>query len=116
MCTGLLLGALVGTVATFITAGTLASGVLTPNSHRIDGDLSDPCGLPIVGWSTTDGDLLVAHFLCNHLLRAPPIHGWLADRVLPGWHRSRSGPTPPLASPWFGSRSTKRSPHGFSWR
>jgi len=81
--TGIVLGALVGTIATFVTAGALASGAVTPTGHWIGGELSDANGLPVMGWSTTGGDLRVSHFFAAHLLQALPVLGWLADRVLP---------------------------------
>ncbi len=81
--TGILLGTVFGTIATFVTAGALASGVVTPTGHWIGGDLTDANGLPILGWSTTGGDLRVAHFFGTHLLQALPILGWLADRTIP---------------------------------
>lgn len=81
--TGIVLGAVVGTVATFVTAGALASGAVTPTGHWIGGELTDANGLPVMGWSTTGGDLRVSHFFATHLLQALPILGWLADRVLP---------------------------------
>jgi len=81
--TGIALGALVGTVATLITAGALASGAVTATGHWVGGELTDANGLPVLGWSTTGGDLRVAHFFSTHLLQALPILGWLADRALP---------------------------------
>jgi hypothetical protein len=83
--TGILLGTVVSTVATFVTAGALASGSVTPTGHWIGGELSDANGLPITGWSTTGGDLRVAHFFATHLLQALPVLGWLADRARPRW-------------------------------
>lgn len=80
---GILLGAVVGTIATFVTAGALASGVVTTTGHWIGGELTDASGLPVLGWSTTGGDLRVAHFFATHLLQALPSLGWLADRMMP---------------------------------
>lgn len=77
---GVGLGAVVGTVATLITAGAMSSMQLTPTGHWVGGDLTDKDGLPIVGWSTTGGDLRAPHFFATHLLQALPFVGWLADR------------------------------------
>lgn len=77
---GLGLGAVVGTVATLVTAGAMSSMQFTPNGHWVGGDLTDEGGLPIVGWSTTGGDLRVPHFFATHMLQALPFVGWLADR------------------------------------
>ncbi len=80
---GILLGTVLGTVATVVTAGAMASGAVTPTGHWVGGALTDAGGLPVVGWSTTGGDLRVPHFFATHLLQALPILGWLADRALP---------------------------------
>lgn len=77
---GVALGAVVGTFATLITAGAMSSMQFTPTGHWVGGDLTDASGLPIVGWSTTGGDLRVPHFFATHLLQMLPVVGWLADR------------------------------------
>lgn len=61
---GLMLGAVLGTV----TASVLASGT----SHWIGGDQTDATGLPLFFWSTTGGDLRVAHFVGLHAMQAVP--------------------------------------------
>lgn len=76
-------GLMVGAVATLITAAVLSTGVAA-TGHWIGGELSDANGLPLVGWSTTGGDLRVAHFFATHLMQALPIVGLLADRFVPG--------------------------------
>jgi hypothetical protein len=39
------------------------------NSHFIGGDGTDASALPFVGWSTTGGDLRIAHFLGLHAMQ-----------------------------------------------
>lgn len=80
--TGAVLGAVVGTVATLVTAGAMSSMQLTPTGHWVGGDLTDAAALPVVGWSTTGGDLRVAHFFATHLIQVLPLIRWLADRRL----------------------------------
>lgn len=79
---GLTIGATVGTVATLITAGALASGAATTTGHWVGGELTDAYGLPIFGWSTTGGDLRVPHFFATHMIQALPILGFLTDKYL----------------------------------
>jgi hypothetical protein len=41
--------------------------------HWIGGDLNDASGLPIFKWSTTGGDLRVAHFIGLHAMQIVPL-------------------------------------------
>ncbi len=79
-------GLMLGAVATLITAFVMASGYDGPG-HWVGGERSDANGLPLVGWSTTGGDLRVSHFFATHLMQALPIVGLVADRVAPRWAR-----------------------------
>jgi hypothetical protein len=58
--------------ATTFVAGYLASG----QGHWIGGDQTDATGLPFFHWSTTGGDLRVAHFAALHLMQAVPLIAW----------------------------------------
>lgn len=51
-------------------------------SHWIGGDLTDATGLPVMGWSTTGGDLRVSHFFALHLSQTLPLAAWLGGARL----------------------------------
>lgn len=55
-------------VLTVWTATTLSQ----MGSHWIGGDQTDATGLPIIGWSTTGGDLRSAHFFALHIMQFVP--------------------------------------------
>ncbi len=61
---GLMLGAFLAT----LTAGYMSSGT----GHWVGGDLTDATGLPFFHWSTTGGDLRVAHFIGLHATQLVP--------------------------------------------
>jgi hypothetical protein len=62
---GLMFGALLGTIAgAYLSSHT---------SHWIGGDLNDAAGVGFFHWSTTGGDLRVAHFIGLHTSQAVPL-------------------------------------------
>jgi hypothetical protein len=62
---GLMFGALLGTIAgAYLSSHT---------SHWIGGDLNDANGVGFFHWSTTGGDLRVAHFIGLHTSQAVPL-------------------------------------------
>ena len=63
---------IVSAVATTAVAGFLASG----SGHWIGGDQTDATGLPFFHWSTTGGDLRVAHFAALHIMQGVPLIAW----------------------------------------
>lgn len=76
----------------FMLAGLLA--VLTgsymggQNGHWVGGDQTDATGLPFFHWSTTGGDLRVAHFFGLHIMQALPVLGFLFRDFTPLQGRS----------------------------
>lgn len=71
---GLILGSALGAIA----GGYLSS----QTSHWIGGDLTDATGLPFFHWSTTGGDLRVAHFIGLHTTQAVPLAGMSGSRFV----------------------------------
>ncbi len=77
---GAVLGLVLGSVVTLLVTAPLAAGVIDGPGHWIGGVKTDATGLPILGWSTTGGDLRVPHFFATHWLQVLPLVGWIADR------------------------------------
>ena len=61
--------------------GTLAGGYMSAQaSHWVGGVPSDAHGLPVFGWSTSGGDLRVAHFIGLHAAQFIPLAALSGDR------------------------------------
>jgi hypothetical protein len=73
-------GLMLGAALTLATAGVLSAGFDGPG-HWVGGVRTDVGGLPLVGWSTTGGDLRVPHFFATHLTQAIPAVGFAADKL-----------------------------------
>ena len=72
------LGFILSSILTTLVAGYLAG----QGSHWIGGDQTDATGLPILGWSTTGGDIRASHFVSLHLMQIMPIVGLLGSKPL----------------------------------
>jgi hypothetical protein len=74
---GLVLGAVLGTVAGVYMGGQ--------TSHWVGGAANDANGLSFFKWSTTGGDLRVAHFTGLHAMQFVPLAVWLWPRTATIW-------------------------------
>lgn len=62
-------------------AGGVVGGVMVFQGQNVVGVAPGGPGLPIVNWSTTGGDLRVAHFFGVHAIQILPIAGWLINQM-----------------------------------
>ena len=73
---GVLLGFVLSTVATLITAGVLSS----QGGHFVGMPSDGAAVIPLLGWSGEVGDLRPAHFLALHAMQVLPLLGLWLDR------------------------------------
>jgi len=77
------LAVVLGLVLTFVLGATEGVYMSAQPGHGVGVPAGD-LGLPVVGWSTTGGDLRVAHFLGIHAQQVVPFVGALLAHLLPG--------------------------------
>jgi hypothetical protein len=75
---GYLWGMRIG-VAMFLLASLQGFVLVANNTHTVGAPDGGP-GLPFVNWSTSNGDLRIAHFFGMHAMQALPLLGFVVDR------------------------------------
>lgn len=83
---GLRAGIVAGLLLNLLLGGVFGAILSARESHFIGGDGTDATGLPFLGWSTTGGDLRIAHFIGLHALQ-----GMLAAGIVTSAWRPRFG-------------------------
>ena len=80
---GLRAGIVSAVALNLLLGGGVGAWLSTKGSHFIGGDGTDASGLAFVGWSTTGGDLRIAHFVGLHAMQAMLLLGLLTARWRP---------------------------------
>jgi hypothetical protein len=69
--------------------GSAQGGLIIAHGQHAVGVADGGPGLPLVNWSTSGGDLRVAHMLGLHGMQILPLFAFLLGRAKPGWTESR---------------------------